>query len=320
MVGSHGDYQLSRSSPQPHKKHVHLHAIADTLATTAPLRSSKQAISRVLGWFRGGSGRAASSYELPSAQKAPPAADKDPTHSALSINDYAANGSTKQHPGQQQQGKDTFLVQDQEGRSSGNPVPAQSAPSTIVSILGDFQDDSSTAFVINPRLSLVFSDVWVADRSIEPGLSCKVRKGFGRLRGTISSLRSEGSSHIQDEPIDCPVTARLYAAAADGAFFIVPGVSSRFDHSQLHAIMGPSGCGKTTLCRALAGRLPMNRVCGNISVFCSSAEDGFRSESELVVSDSSGASTASRDLSQTTGFVPQFDLLHETLTVRGILI
>ena len=109
--------------------------------------------------------------------------------------------------------------------------------------------------------------------------------------------------------------ARLDAAAAAGAYFIVPGVSSRFDHSQLHAIMGPSGCGKTTLCRALAGRLPMSRVCGNVNMLCSSAADGFRSESELVVCDSLGECNASHELCQTTGFVPQFDLLHETLTV-----
>jgi hypothetical protein len=95
------------------------------------------------------------------------------------------------------------------------------------------------------------------------------------------------------------------------------GVSGRFAHSQLHAIMGPSGCGKTSLCKALARRLPANRVLGDIRVLCSSAADGYKSESELAVCGHKRSAAKTKcDLAYMTGYVPQFDLLHESLTVR----
>jgi ABC-type multidrug transport system ATPase subunit len=100
--------------------------------------------------------------------------------------------------------------------------------------------------------------------------------------------------------------------------FVFAGVSGRFAHSQLHAIMGPSGCGKTSLCKALARRLPANRVLGDIRVLCSSAADGYKSESALAVcGHKRSAAKAKCDLAHMTGYVPQFDLLHDSLTVSS---
>ncbi|WIA38572.1 hypothetical protein OEZ86_001885 [Tetradesmus obliquus] len=121
-----------------------------------------------------------------------------------------------------------------------------------------------------------------------------------------------------------------------GATFIVPGVSGRFVHSQLHAVMGPSGCGKTSLCKALSGRLPSNRVWGDISVLVSSSSssrtpDATASNAEAsALSGSAGPGAAAAaaaagggggsgllpasEVAHITGFVPQFDLLHESLT------
>jgi ABC-type multidrug transport system ATPase subunit len=85
--------------------------------------------------------------------------------------------------------------------------------------------------------------------------------------------------------------------------------------------MGPSGCGKTSLCKALARRLPSNRVLGDIRVLCSSAADGYKSESALAVCGRTGRlAQAKCDLAHMTGYVPQFDLLHESLTVSGQLM
>jgi hypothetical protein len=73
---------------------------------------------------------------------------------------------------------------------------------------------------------------------------------------------------------------------------------------------------KTTLCKALAGRLPVNRICGDVRLLCSSAADAFQAEVELTAAGTAGGAAAACNISQMTGFVPQFDQLHETLTVR----
>jgi energy-coupling factor transporter ATP-binding protein EcfA2 len=45
------------------------------------------------------------------------------------------------------------------------------------------------------------------------------------------------------------------------------GVSGRFAHSRVHAVMGPSGCGKTSLCTLLAGKLPAKYTSGTCCVY-----------------------------------------------------
>ncbi|KAF8058431.1 ABCG25 [Scenedesmus sp. PABB004] len=264
--------------------------------------------------------------------------------------------------------------------------------------------DEGSQYQVNPRLTLVFSDVWVADRSMQQSA---LSRAAGRLRGrggdkaadggakgadgsakgadggakaaaggaASANGSANGSGHARHHQgshhhgghhhaaattataataghhrhhghrhhfhlhhrhfhlhlhrrggrhpgapaggvVDAAQRARdaaLDAAAAAGAKFIVPGVSGRFAHSSLHAIMGPSGCGKTSLCKALAGRLPMERIVGDIRMRCSSAADGFGSESEVAVTGLASGVVA--NLAYMTGFVPQFDLLHESLTV-----
>jgi hypothetical protein len=102
--------------------------------------------------------------------------------------------------------------------------------------------------------------------------------------------------------------------------------------------------GKTSLCKALAGRLPSNRVWGDISVLVSTNGNSTNSCNTPVTSKatdtlaSSVKSNAAKDtaaaafavgngggllpaaaVAHITGFVPQFDLLHESLTVSVVV-
>jgi hypothetical protein len=87
--------------------------------------------------------------------------------------------------------------------------------------------------------------------------------------------------------------------------------------------------GKTSLCKALSGRLPSNRVWGDISVLVSSSSSSSSSMLGTSASPATAAAGAAdgfvgaagaallpaADVAHITGFVPQFDLLHESLTV-----
>eukprot|EP00882_Tetradesmus_deserticola_P006807 GHRQ01007167.1.p1 GENE.GHRQ01007167.1~~GHRQ01007167.1.p1 ORF type:complete len:454 (+),score=193.21 GHRQ01007167.1:164-1363(+) len=140
--------------------------------------------------------------------------------------------------------------------------------------------------------------------------------GKGSSSGADSVVRRPVKEQLVLHEEMAELDAQLDAAAAAGAKFIIPGVSGRFAHSQLHAIMGPSGCGKTSLCKALARRLPPSRVLGDIRVLCSSAADGYKSESALsVCGHKRRVAPGKCYLAHMTGYVPQFDLLHESLTV-----
>jgi hypothetical protein len=143
--------------------------------------------------------------------------------------------------------------------------PAPSSADRELSVLAPpyaaSEDEGAEAvsqdYSINPRLTLVFRDVWVADIPIEEGFVGKGRRKLTRLCRSLcgrgpqcpdSSSSGRSRQQANDSP-NCTASvleemyAKLEAAAAAGAYFIVPGVSSRFAHSQLHAIMGPSGCG-----------------------------------------------------------------------------
>jgi hypothetical protein len=58
-------------------------------------------------------------------------------------------------------------------------------------------------------------------------------------------------------------------------------------------------------------------MCGDVRLLCSTAADNFQSEVELPATGSMRGAGAVRNISQMTGFVPQFDQLHESLTVGG---
>lgn len=105
--------------------------------------------------------------------------------------------------------------------------------------------------------------------------------------------------------------------------------------------------GKTSLCKALAGRLPTRRVWGDVNVLVSTTTDAVTASGAGAAADSSAhkipaAAAAASDsavvpagaagsagystallpaaaVAHITGFVPQFDLLHDSLTVRWSL-
>jgi hypothetical protein len=131
-----------------------------------------------------------------------------------------------------------------------SPSHSDTALPVIAPVEAASTDDSSEEYVINPRLTLVFRDVWVADIPIEEGWVRGTKRRLLGLCQKDSSNRDGHSSSAHSAQTDSgsssgsaqrETTAKLEAAAAEGAFFIVPGNSSRFTHSQLHAIMGPSG-------------------------------------------------------------------------------
>ncbi|GAB4822174.1 hypothetical protein N2152v2_009220 [Parachlorella kessleri] len=78
---------------------------------------------------------------------------------------------------------------------------------------------------------------------------------------------------------------------------ILSGVTGRFAHSKVSAVMGPSGAGKSTFLNVLAGRATQyGKVSGAVRV----------NKRDIDI----------RRLQAITGFVPQEDLVHEDLTVR----
>ncbi|KAF8061902.1 ABCG21 [Scenedesmus sp. PABB004] len=179
----------------------------------------------------------------------------------------------------------------------GDAVPAAAA------LPGAAMDEEA------PRLTLVFRDVWVADRPLR-GRWLAAACGLRRAQG-VPQLRSPSETGAWDGAPG-PDAA---AAEAAGAAFIVPGVSGEFRHSQLHAIMGPSGCGKTTLLKALAGRLPAARAWGDVrAVLCAQGAAGADARGGGAAPQGE-LSLAASAVAHMTGFVPQFDLLHESLTV-----
>ncbi|KAL4458314.1 hypothetical protein ABPG75_013179 [Micractinium tetrahymenae] len=78
---------------------------------------------------------------------------------------------------------------------------------------------------------------------------------------------------------------------------ILSGVTGRFAHSRVSAILGPSGAGKTTLLNVLRGS---GGIVG-------------RQSGRLLVN---GREMRLAALQSITGFVPQEDIVHEDLTVR----
>jgi hypothetical protein len=105
---------------------------------------------------------------------------------------------------------------------------------------------SSLINSITPQLTLVFQNVFVAEKPLKGSLGSKLaglcqrpdkaaavdgqNQQLQQKKGSAAAAAAAGSGPDMDA-----------AAAAVGATFIVPGVSGRFVHSQLHAVMGPSG-------------------------------------------------------------------------------
>ncbi|WIA22163.1 hypothetical protein OEZ85_004499 [Tetradesmus obliquus] len=321
MVGTHGSsyevHRVNRQQPQPTGAHHHYLTDKASQLAAAPIHTGKKFIlwawahafkrelaekkSEITMKFSGRlSGTARTSRaSLGAGDTASPVSPGDAGNGA------AASGAVKA-------GSHTVVTisgsSDGSGTGSGAAAPdvtplqrqqqQQQQQQLLLASLDSLEAaEADNEYTINPRLTLVFKEVWVSDRGVD-------RNGFGQWERLA----------LQDELAE--LDEQLDAAAAAGAKFIIPGVSGRFAHSQLHAIMGPSGCGKTSLCKALARRLPSNRVLGDIRVLASSAADSYKSESALAVCGHTGRlAQAKCDLAHMTGYVPQFDLLHESLTV-----
>lgn len=88
-------------------------------------------------------------------------------------------------------------------------------------------------------------------------------------RACCSSLAK--TSHCSTE---APPLTFLAPALAPAAAGMPQGVSGRFLHSRMHAVMGPSGCGKSSLCNLLAGKMPQkNLIQGDIRVYVTQPGD-----------------------------------------------
>ena len=85
----------------------------------------------------------------------------------------------------------------------------------------------------------------------------------------------------------------LSVETADGKT-ILANANARFAARKMHAVIGPSGCGKTTLMKAMLGMIPRTGTAK------------FRGE-EI---------RSSNDLAGAIGFVPQFTLAQQNLTVK----
>ncbi|CAK0888590.1 unnamed protein product, partial [Prorocentrum cordatum] len=82
---------------------------------------------------------------------------------------------------------------------------------------------------------------------------------------------------------------------ADGRT-VLQGVTGSIGKGKMAAIMGPSGCGKTTFMNTLCGKSTYGRMTGQVCV--------------------NGEAASVSRLEHIMGFVPQDDVVHESLTVR----
>lgn len=82
---------------------------------------------------------------------------------------------------------------------------------------------------------------------------------------------------------------------------ILAGITGRFEHSKVAAVMGPSGAGKTTFLSVLMGR---------------AGRQGTPAGALRI----NGRDIGVPDLQSVVGYVPQEDIVHEDLTVRENLV
>jgi ABC-type multidrug transport system ATPase subunit len=92
------------------------------------------------------------------------------------------------------------------------------------------------------------------------------------------------------------IDASLSISTLQGSTTLLNGVSAKYPTPHFGAIIGPSGCGKTTFLKLIAGIAPGEEE-GQISWKGRNLEDEDFSPSEI-------------------GYVPQFSIAHEELTVR----
>lgn len=115
------------------------------------------------------------------------------------------------------------------------PLPGLPDAAAATSIAGG----GAGQYRISPRVMLVFTSVWVANRSLSRA----------RRLAKARRLMQQGGAPPAGKPSPGDVGAEAAAssdaiassAASQGARFIVPGVSGSFASAQLHAVMGPSG-------------------------------------------------------------------------------
>jgi hypothetical protein len=277
IVGTYGAYSVSRAAGAPHiTKHHFRHHLQETAHLAhKPLQRAWRAW-QFLTRRRGG---AQPSTKADAADDAKGAAAANSAGGHAVVNIGAVNGGSKQpwglfgHRGSSSKATDlpspaapgTPSSQDASAHSAkvwtGLDGAASAKASVMASTVAE-EDAGEAEYLINPRLALLFSDVWVAGGAISGGLRqrlvCTAKRvccGSGTKtsddfeEGAVDG-KGAAAADVDKAGLQRKQQCNLDAAAAAGAYFIVPGVSSYFAHSQLHAIMGPSG-----LCVCLAAWL-----------------------------------------------------------------
>jgi ABC-type multidrug transport system ATPase subunit len=93
----------------------------------------------------------------------------------------------------------------------------------------------------------------------------------------------------------------LQVPTRNGPKTVLKGVSGKINSGQLVAVMGPSGCGKTTFMNALCGRAFYGESTPGAVLKINGGEDRIMRHRNRI------------------GFVPQDDVVHDTLTVEETL-
>lgn len=137
-----------------------------------------------------------------------------------------------------------------------------------------------------------------AEKAREAGLEMKTRDFALKLvRYFMPSIQIEKyhfrGLHAKAEPMD--IRFENLGLELHNGSTVLAGVTGEFKAGKICAIMGPSGAGKTTFMNALCGKAWYGKTTGKVFI--------------------NGEEADIQDYKNSIGFVPQDDIVHETLTV-----
>eukprot|EP00193_Tetraselmis_chui_P015996 CAMPEP_0177794034 /NCGR_PEP_ID=MMETSP0491_2-20121128/25415_1 /TAXON_ID=63592 /ORGANISM="Tetraselmis chuii, Strain PLY429" /LENGTH=1042 /DNA_ID=CAMNT_0019316633 /DNA_START=464 /DNA_END=3588 /DNA_ORIENTATION=- len=155
-------------------------------------------------------------------------------------------------------------------------------------------------FVIGAVIIVVLAAIIILISVLSRGEASEVEahvKVQERLHGLIAALdvpQSKFPTFKQQQRITIEFTDLRLTIKKDVT--ILNGITGKFKHSQMVAIMGGSGCGKTTFLNVLCGKANYGKQSGKVSI------NTHEVPLQLIRS--------------IKGFVPQDDTVHEDLTVQ----